>query len=71
MYFNTTTHTHSLVKKQAMEIQQPNASTWEAVTIEFGTTITKTTTTNTQVGGCKGAKINISRTSVLKSHKLV
>ena len=30
------THTHSLVKKQAMEVQQPDASTWEAVTTEFG-----------------------------------
>ena len=29
-------HTHSLVKKQAMEVQQPDASTWEAVTTEFG-----------------------------------
>ena len=28
--------THSLIKKQAMEIQQPDASTWEAVTTEFG-----------------------------------
>ena len=32
----THTHTHSLVKKQAMEVQQPDASTWEAVTTEFG-----------------------------------
>ena len=29
-------NTHSLVKKRAMEVQQPNASTWEAVTTEFG-----------------------------------
>ena len=33
---HTHTHTHSLVKKQAMEVQQPDASTWEAVTTEFG-----------------------------------
>jgi hypothetical protein len=30
------TCTHSLVKKQAREVQQPDASTWEAVTTEFG-----------------------------------
>ena len=30
IYIVVHTHTHSLVKKQAMEVQQPDASTWEA-----------------------------------------
>ena len=33
---HTSCPSHSLVKKQAMEFQQPDASTWEAVTTEFG-----------------------------------
>ena len=35
-YSQVLAHAHSVVKKQAMKIQQPNASTWEAVATNFG-----------------------------------
>ena len=43
------THTHSLVKKQAMEVQQRDASTWEAKKNRHSESTHKHTHTHTRV----------------------